>query len=196
MYRQLPSTFVLKGIPMKKMVVVYIMTLFLIASIAEAQNTSNEVADLDQIADKFVTEYKTTREKENSEFFGDVTADDESAETIEEYLSTPGNREKKKNKDKKNKKDKKKNKKHKNKPLPPGLQKKIDRGWELPPGWQDKVQKGQVLPPELYEKSEPLPDELVLKLPKLPEDVEVILLENKAVKIMRKTQEILDILDF
>lgn len=34
--------------------------------------------------------------------------------------------------------------------LPPGLQKKVERGGELPPGWQKKLAVGQVLDYDIY----------------------------------------------
>ena len=81
------------------------------------------------------------------------------------------------------------------KPLPPGLQKKMARGWNLPPGWQKKLQRGEVLPVDLYARAEKLPEDLLRKLPPQRKDVEAVILENKVVKILRKTREILDILD-
>lgn len=54
--------------------------------------------------------------------------------------------------------------KSKQRSLPPGLQKKLERGRELPPGWQKKVAVGEVMEPELYEQSEDLPVSLEREL--------------------------------
>lgn len=37
-----------------------------------------------------------------------------------------------------------------NKGLPPGLEKKAERGQPLPPGWQKKVHKGDILEASIY----------------------------------------------
>jgi len=88
---------------------------------------------------------------------------------------------------------KKKGKKKKR--LPPGLQKKLDRGWDLPPGWQKKLKRGEVIPGDVYAQAEKLPDEILRKLPPQTKGVETVILENKVVKILKKTMEVVDILD-
>ena len=74
------------------------------------------------------------------------------------------------------------------KPLPPGLQKKLDRGGELPPGWQKKLQAGQVLDAEVYAKRK------VLK-PAGKKGNELIQVEDKILKVNQKTREIREIRD-
>lgn len=79
--------------------------------------------------------------------------------------------------------------------LPPGLQKKLDRGGQLPPGWQKKVVVGEVMPPEVLKICSPLPKELTVKLPPPPIGTITIAVEGKIVRLMEKTREILDVLD-
>ena len=103
-----------------------------------------------------------------------------------------------KHKDKKYKKDKKhKNDKHykgkKQKPLPPGLQKKVDRGGQLPPGWQKKVAKGEVLDADMYEVSDDLPPGILRQLENI-EGTSVRQVEDRVVRILDSTGEILDVL--
>lgn len=90
--------------------------------------------------------------------------------------------------------------KNKKKSLPPGLEKKIERGGELPPGWQKKIAKGEVLDDDLYEASTKLPSSKKNKdYPDLDEDVEVtpgtelIRIEEKVLRIKKDTKEILDV---
>src|SRR5436305_11126897 len=51
--------------------------------------------------------------------------------------------------------------------LPPGLAKRIARA-DLPQGWQKKVSPGQVLPEPVLQECEPLPREILVRLPKPP----------------------------
>lgn len=80
-------------------------------------------------------------------------------------------------------------------PLPPGLQKKVERGGRLPPGWQMKLQRGRVLEPDLYRLGEPVSAELRVKLPVGPAGSVEIRLESKIVRINRASHEILDVFD-
>ncbi len=75
---------------------------------------------------------------------------------------------------------------HKEKSLPPGLQKKIERGGELPPGWKKKIAEGQIIDSELYRRARILS----------PVDVhgqEIIRLDDTTMRVMRATGEILHI---
>jgi hypothetical protein len=83
----------------------------------------------------------------------------------------------------------------KKKKLPPGLQKKLDRGGSLPLGWQNKVTKGEVLSEELYAQAEPLPDALILQLPKAQDGTVTVRIEGKIIRIYKSTREILDVFD-
>lgn len=81
------------------------------------------------------------------------------------------------------------------KTLPPGLQKKVERGGELPPGWQKKIARGEVIDARVYEHSRPLPPELVKRLPPYPRGTVVVTIEGKVVRLMEATLTILDVFD-
>lgn len=80
------------------------------------------------------------------------------------------------------------------KQLPPGLQKKVERGGELPPGWQMKVARGEVLAPDLYHGSRPLPEDLLERLGRHHHDSELRLLDDRVVRVVDDTRLILDVL--
>ena len=82
----------------------------------------------------------------------------------------------------------------KQKSLPPGLQKKLARGGELPPGWQKKVARGEVLDMTLYRQSRPLPEGLLNRLSTGPADTELKLLDDRVMRLMDDTRDILDVL--
>jgi hypothetical protein len=77
--------------------------------------------------------------------------------------------------------------------LPPGLQKKLDRGGELPPGWQKKLNAGEVMQPEIYQQAAPLPKDIFMTLPPQPHDTEILTVEDKVVRVMKDTRRILDV---
>jgi hypothetical protein len=79
--------------------------------------------------------------------------------------------------------------------LPPGLQKKMERGGRLPPGWQKKLNRGEVLEAELYRLGEPVSAQLRLRLPLGPHGSVELRLENKIVRIDRESRVILDVFD-
>lgn len=79
------------------------------------------------------------------------------------------------------------------KALPPGLQKKSSS--RLPPGWERKLQRGQVLSPDLYALAEPLPPQLVAQLPIGPVGTLTVRVEGKLIRLLEATHEIIDILD-
>lgn len=83
----------------------------------------------------------------------------------------------------------------KKKKIPRGLQKKVARGGELPPGWQKKVARGEVMDPVVYERSRPLPPELVRTLPPQPQGTVIVTVEGKAVRLLEATLTILDVFD-
>ena len=80
------------------------------------------------------------------------------------------------------------------KKLPPGLQKKVDRGGELPPGWKKKLEVGTVLEPEVDEVAQTLPEEILARLPEIPEDTEIVQVGGEIVRVIESTREIVDIL--
>lgn len=76
---------------------------------------------------------------------------------------------------------------HKEKSLPPGLQKKLQRGEPLPPGWQKKLHKGEILEPHIYARGQVIG----------PVDglgVISIRIEDTLIKLDEKTRKILDII--
>ncbi len=80
----------------------------------------------------------------------------------------------------------------KKKGLPPGLAK---RGGNLPPGLQKKLDRGEQLPPGLQKRLEPLPADLHRRLPRLPDYWERVIVERDIVLIDRRTNRILDIIE-
>lgn len=79
------------------------------------------------------------------------------------------------------------------KSLPPGLKKKLERGGELPPGWQKKVARGEVIDADLYGQARPLPASVYSRLPAQPVGTELIQLEDRIVRIIHDTREVLDV---
>ena len=75
----------------------------------------------------------------------------------------------------------------KEKPLPPGLQKKLERGGELPPGWQKKLVVGEYLDDEVYRSGR-----VIDRVGGLGE--RTIEIEGRVVRVIEATREIIDIL--
>src|SRR5438874_269124 len=72
---------------------------------------------------------------------------------------------------------------NKGKGLPPGLAKKVERGGQLPPGWQNKCVRGAVVPPEIYAHCQPLPQEIVIKLPPAPPNTIVVTVDGRVLRL-------------
>lgn len=81
------------------------------------------------------------------------------------------------------------------KPLPPGLKKKVARGGQLPPGWQKKVARGEVLPEDVYRYRVGFPDDLWRRLPAPPQNTDTFRVEDRVIRVINGTREIVDILD-
>lgn len=79
-------------------------------------------------------------------------------------------------------------KKDKHKSLPPGLQKKVERGGELPPGWQKKIAKGEVLDLEVYKHA-------TIIVPPDINGITTVKIKDKTLRLIHKTREIIDILN-
>ncbi|MBB5211239.1 hypothetical protein [Microbulbifer hydrolyticus] len=71
--------------------------------------------------------------------------------------------------------------------LPPGLQKKVNRGGELPPGWKKKLQRGYVLEDEIYRHA-------VVVHPVDDRGLVTVRIEGELVRLVHATHEIVDIL--
>jgi hypothetical protein len=78
-------------------------------------------------------------------------------------------------------------KKDNDKQLPPGLQKKVERGQSLPPGWQTKVAKGEILDMEIYQQGQ-------IVVPVDNRGLITIRLEGKLVKLYEATREVVEVL--
>lgn len=83
----------------------------------------------------------------------------------------------------------------KQKPLPPGLKKKVERGGELPPGWQMKMARGEVLPEDVYRYGRGLPDDVWRRLPRQPDGTRIIEIDGKVARIIDATRTIIDVFD-
>ena len=81
-----------------------------------------------------------------------------------------------------------KKEKDKQKPLPQGLQMKLDRGGSLPPGWQKKLVKGEVLGEPIYSHSE-------VVIPLDSQGMLTVRVEGKLIKLIEATREIVEIVD-
>jgi hypothetical protein len=74
----------------------------------------------------------------------------------------------------------------KEKSLPPGLEKKLERGGELPPGWKKKLAKGSILERDLYDRAH-------IISPVDIHDQEIIRLDDTTMRVLRATGEIIHI---
>ena len=74
--------------------------------------------------------------------------------------------------------------------LPPGLAKKN----KVPPGWQKKLARGQRISDDVWANRVPLPREIAIKLPPLPDGVIRVRIEDRVVKVAERTREVLDVL--
>lgn len=79
--------------------------------------------------------------------------------------------------------------------LPPGLAKKVGWSWgsPLPPGWQKKCVRGAVLPAEVHKHCQPLPHEIIIKLPPPPPGTVLLAVDGTVVRLAYPTYEILDV---
>ena len=74
--------------------------------------------------------------------------------------------------------------------LPPGLAKKET----LPPGLQKQLERNGKLPPGLEKKIQPLPHELEIKLPRLPDGRRRIIIAGNVILLDERIGTILDVL--
>ncbi|PWF64859.1 hypothetical protein CBX96_03575 [Shewanella sp. BC20] len=76
----------------------------------------------------------------------------------------------------------------KDKDLPPGLQKKVDKGQPLPPGWQKKLRRGDILDYDIYDRGR-----VVVPIDR---DGRIsIEVEGSIIKLDEKSRKILDIIN-
>ena len=82
----------------------------------------------------------------------------------------------------------KKDKGNKGKSLTKGLEKKVAKGKPLPPGWERKLSKGEVLDKEIYNAGK-------IVVPVDKNGVVTLKVEGKAIRLMKATHEIVEILE-
>lgn len=85
--------------------------------------------------------------------------------------------------------------KNKKKSLPPGLQKKLDRGGQLPPGWQAKVSRGQVLDSQILSQAEYLPSDLGRHIELEHDGTVVRRVGDKVVRVLEGNGTVIDVID-
>jgi len=91
-------------------------------------------------------------------------------------------------------KQQKVDKKHKAKKLPPGLQKKVNRGGQLPPGWQKKLIKGERLEEQVYQHAVRVDlSEHSHSIARV-EGTIVVKIDDRLIRLYEATREIVDIL--
>lgn len=74
------------------------------------------------------------------------------------------------------------------KSLPPGLEKKLEKGQPLPPGWQKKLAPGQFLAEDYYRHAR------VIKQP-TADGIISVQIEDTIIELFENTREIVRILD-
>lgn len=75
----------------------------------------------------------------------------------------------------------------KDKPLPPGLQKKVANGESLPPGWQKKLRRGDILSRDIYDRGR-------VVVPVDDKGIVSVQIDGTIFRLYRDTREIIDIL--
>jgi len=77
--------------------------------------------------------------------------------------------------------------------VPQGLAKKVAPRGGLPEGWQKNCFRGQVLPAEVHKHCQPLPYDVVVKLPPPPPGTVLLAVDGTIVRIGYPTYEVLDV---
>ncbi len=77
--------------------------------------------------------------------------------------------------------------------LPPGVQKKVDRGGSLPPGWEKKLKKGAILDLEVYRHGQPVSSAMKARLPIGDKGTIDIRVEGKIIRLYKATRTIVDV---
>lgn len=77
---------------------------------------------------------------------------------------------------------------HGGKSLPPGIEKKYERTGELPPGWEKKLDVGKRLDRDIYGHAR-------VVVPLDNDGLITVRIENKVVRLIQATREIVEILD-
>jgi hypothetical protein len=78
-------------------------------------------------------------------------------------------------------------------PLNKGMQKRLEKGKGLPPGWQKKLVRGRPITADVWAWHEPLPYEVLRRLPPQPDGVITVRIDNDIVRVIAATQVLLDV---
>lgn len=78
--------------------------------------------------------------------------------------------------------------------MPPGLQIIKNAPVELPPGWEKKLKQGEILDADLYEYSTPVYGDYGGYEYEEKPGTEILRIEDKILRITKKTREILEIM--
>jgi hypothetical protein len=79
--------------------------------------------------------------------------------------------------------------------VPQGLAKKVAWFNTLPTGWEKSCVRGKVLPAEVHRHCQPLPYDVVVKLPPPPPGTVLLAVDGKLLRLGYPTYEILDTFD-
>lgn len=80
------------------------------------------------------------------------------------------------------------------KKIPKGLQKKMAKGGSLPPGWQKKLNRGEPITRDTYRYAKPLPETILVQLPKPPAGTIIVEIDGEIVRLVEASLTIIDIL--
>jgi hypothetical protein len=77
--------------------------------------------------------------------------------------------------------------------VPQGLAKKVAWTNTLPPDWRKRCVRGQVLPAEVHKHCQPLPHDIMVKLPPPPPGTILLAVDGTVLRLGYPTYEILDV---
>ncbi len=155
-------------------------------AIAQSQGTNQALGDIADIV------FEEIEKRAIEEYYNGVPGLDSSSEDTDDSEANKNKDKKdksaksKKDKSAKGKKDKGAKGKGRGNGLPPGLAKRD----QLPPGL---AKRGNQLPPGLMKSD--LPPDLEKQLPKLPDNVERVVVDDDVLLVQRGTDIILDVLE-
>jgi hypothetical protein len=81
------------------------------------------------------------------------------------------------------------------KKLNKGMEKRLASGKGLPPGWQKKMARGEVVPGDIWRYHQPLPGDVIRRLPAQPDGVITVRIDNQIVRVIAATHVLLDAFD-
>jgi hypothetical protein len=77
--------------------------------------------------------------------------------------------------------------------VPQGLARKVSWSNKLPYGWEKNWIRGEVLPVEIHKHCQPLPHDIIVKLPPPPPGTVLLAVDGKVLRVAYPTYEILDL---